>query len=446
MWVSFSVAMPSKTLEGRFNEQIAFFEKKKREAREVQKSLPKKRKAIEALENRLVPTEEEAKNFRSGKKTCTREHVILHEDLRELEYELSEAEKFVRENLSDHNMIEYLLDVGKVLRKANEECGNARAEDAQEEAYVNIPSTVRGRMNSNATITTFVKRGAGGQGQGGTGGSTLEVGNGHEGGGGEEKGEIFLEFLKASRWHDADILTLNDKQHTTRKKKKSREEVYGVPWCERCDCDRKYFEDDGCLVCMQCGDVEYTLEDGCRNFPVTEQPFMPDYSYKRENHLTELLNHYTGKNSKVPVEVLNRIRDEFRKHRINATDIDQTLVRSHLQRMKLSKYYDCSAYISESLGGKPMIQVDRNTMEKLRVMFKAIQQPYEKAKEMVAGTKGRKNMLHYGFCISKMAQLLGQDELAKAMPMLKSREKLMMAESVWKEICVLLNWQYIPPS
>ena len=83
--------------------------------------------------------------------------------------------------------------------------------------------------------------------------------------------------------------------------------------------------------------------------------------------------------------------------------------------------------------------MDRNTEEKLRMMFKEIQGPF-----MKHCPKTRKNFLSYAYVIRKFLELLGQDKFIRYFPLLKSREKLYQQDCIWKKMCKVLKWEYIP--
>ena len=80
----------------------------------------------------------------------------------------------------------------------------------------------------------------------------------------------------------------------------------------------------------------------------------------------------------------------------------------------------------------------RNTEEKLRTMFKEIQTPF-----MKHCPKDRKNFLSYSYVLHKFVELLGLDEFLPCFPLLKSREKLLQQDRIWKQICQELKWEFI---
>ncbi len=84
-------------------------------------------------------------------------------------------------------------------------------------------------------------------------------------------------------------------------------------------------------------------------------------------------------------------------------------------------------------------KLSKETEEKLLIMFKEIQEPFNQ----VCPDK-RVNFLSYSFVFRKFFELLGEDELIEEFPLLKSREKLYEQDMIWKKICKILDWPYIP--
>ncbi len=70
-----------------------------------------------------------------------------------------------------------------------------------------------------------------------------------------------------------------------------------------------------------------------------------------------------------------------------------------------------------------------------------IQVPFEKH-----CPKNRKNFLSYSYTLFKMAQVIGEDHMLTTfyLPLLKSRDKLAVQDTIWKGICKELNWEFIP--
>ena len=117
--------------------------------------------------------------------------------------------------------------------------------------------------------------------------------------------------------------------------------------------------------------------------------------------------------------------------------ITQSKLRKILKKLRLNKYEHVPHTINR-MNGIPAPVMDRNTEEKLRMMFKEIQGPF-----MKHCPKTRKNFLSYSYVLHKFVQLLELDNFLSCFTFLKSREKLHQQDVIWKKICKDLKWEYI---
>ena len=96
-------------------------------------------------------------------------------------------------------------------------------------------------------------------------------------------------------------------------------------------------------------------------------------------------------------------------------------------------------YIINYITGLPPPTITRDTEEKLKSMFKEIQEPFN-----LYRTKERKNFINYNYLFHKFFQLLGMDEFLPHFQLLKSHIKLLECDYLWMQICNHLKWEYIP--
>jgi hypothetical protein len=90
------------------------------------------------------------------------------------------------------------------------------------------------------------------------------------------------------------------------------------------------------------------------------------------------------------------------------------------------------------LNGQPVPHFEPELEEKLRTMFRLVQQPF-----LRHAPRTRKNFLSYSYVLHKMIQLLGRDEFLPNFPLLKARDKLMAQDTIWRKICEDLGWQFV---
>ena len=195
-------------------------------------------------------------------------------------------------------------------------------------------------------------------------------------------------------------------------------------------------------ICRHCGMATQTLtnEMSYKEEQETSEKII-SYSYKRENHFNEWISQFQAQETtSIPNEVIDQLRTELKKIKINKlSDITHAKVRGLLKKLRLNKYYEHVPYISNILNGMQPPKMTQILEERLRSMFKEIQEPFDKN-----CPQDRKNFLSYSYVLYKFCELLGEDHYLQCFPLLKSKEKLYQQDVIWKLICVELKWEFIP--
>jgi len=210
--------------------------------------------------------------------------------------------------------------------------------------------------------------------------------------------------------------------------------------CAACNTAREEISSEGILVCPSCGSEEYALV--VSDFPSFRDPPKErnNYAYKKINHLNEILNQFQAKESTIiPEEVMNEVVLEIRKRRIdNIADLSEEDIRQILKKLGRSKYYEHRAHILSRLNGNPPPTITPEIEEKVRAMFQEIQAPF-----LLYCPNDRTNFLSYSYILYKFFELLDLDEYKVFFPLLKSRDRLIAHDQIWKKICDYLNWEFI---
>ena len=198
-------------------------------------------------------------------------------------------------------------------------------------------------------------------------------------------------------------------------------------------------EHDGILVCNKCGNhFQYLIENEKPSYkePPKEVCF---YAYKRINHFREILAQFQAKETtQIPEEVLNNIKSQIKKERINIDQLNNKKAKEILKKLGYNKYYEHIPFIKDKLGIKPPI-MSIELEDKLCNLFIDIQAPYSKY-----CPDDRVNFLNYYYTVYKLCELLNQSQFLPYFPMLKDREKRIEQDDIWKKICEELKWEFIP--
>lgn len=211
------------------------------------------------------------------------------------------------------------------------------------------------------------------------------------------------------------------------------------PKCNICNEELFFSPSEATVECVKCGTMETIVNE-------TEKASYKDhlketcfYSYRRANHFNEWISQFQGKETTtIPHDVLIIIIKEIKKERIkDLSSLTPTKIRSILKKLKLNKYYEHVPFIINQLNGKAPPYMSRRVEEVLRSMFQTIQAPF-----MEVCPKNRKNFLSYSYVLHKFVELLGLDNLKPLFPLLKSREKLFAQDTIWRQICLKLDWPF----
>lgn len=198
-------------------------------------------------------------------------------------------------------------------------------------------------------------------------------------------------------------------------------------------------------VCNECGwSVSYIGASSDRYLPWDFEPPSQPCPYKRSNHFNEYLDSFMARQScSLPDNVFENIYKELKKQRItDYSKLTQKRIRQIMKDLRLNKYYESAPFILYKIKGEKPPEITRAIEEELKSNFDLIQDPFEKVVKKIA--PDRKNFLSYSYTIFKMLQLMELDHLLEYFTLLKSREKLILQDKLWKGICKELNWRFIP--
>jgi hypothetical protein len=210
--------------------------------------------------------------------------------------------------------------------------------------------------------------------------------------------------------------------------------------CPDCKIEMTIYQSDGFQICHQCGRQDNIITESDKPSFKDPPPEVSYFAYKRMNHFNECIAQFQGKEStEIPQEVFNKLILEIKKERItNLAILRPKKIREYLKKLKLNKFYEHIPYILYRINGISPPILSKQLEEKLRLMFKDIQSPFRDVKP-----KNRKNFLSYSYVLYKFLELLDYDKYKSYFPLLKDREKLHETDLIWKDICYILNWEFI---
>jgi hypothetical protein len=219
---------------------------------------------------------------------------------------------------------------------------------------------------------------------------------------------------------------------------------FNITVCEYCGGEME--QSDGFICCIICG---VTSTRSVHDFKVSYHDFQDtvvksNFSYKRQNRFQEILSTLQAKeNTEIDESVLNAVKGEINKEQNpDMSSIDIAKIKYYLKRLSLNEYYEHAPSILSKINNIAPVNIPTDVEEKLREMFKEIQEPFDIVVTKVCPT--RLSFLSYNFVLYKFCELLDLDEYKKHFTLLKSIDKLRLQDKIWKGICEILEWEYIP--
>lgn len=213
-----------------------------------------------------------------------------------------------------------------------------------------------------------------------------------------------------------------------------------IEMCKRCNVEMTLIQSEGIVVCTKCGREKIILIDSDKPSYKDPPPEAGEFTYKRIGRFDEWLTQYQARETtEIPQEVLDGIYGEIKKERItNMCNITIEKVRGFLKKLGMNKYYENVPHIIQRLNGLETPRLNPQTEEKLRSMFRQIQDIFP-----LVCPNTRTNFLSYAYLLRKLLELLGEHQHKQYFRLHKSREKIYNHDKIWEKICKILNWEYI---
>tara|TARA_B110000046_G_scaffold70716_1_gene78634 strand:+ start:4931 stop:6067 length:1137 start_codon:yes stop_codon:yes gene_type:complete len=216
--------------------------------------------------------------------------------------------------------------------------------------------------------------------------------------------------------------------------------------CPRCNVKLLLCAAKSIMTCPTCGYAVAYLDATSTSTAFDETIEYSQYSYKRVNHFLGWLAHVQGKEAhRVPDAILAQVMDHlYAVQRIaHPEDVTQKRVHDALRKMRLRKAYDHVAQIAARLSGNRALRIPPETEEQLRCMFLQMQPAFQRH-----APKTRTNFLSYSYVLYSCFRILGLHHMCEGISLLKGREKLAAAHSIFCKMSEDLGWPTfeLPPA
>lgn len=205
---------------------------------------------------------------------------------------------------------------------------------------------------------------------------------------------------------------------------------------------------EGSIVCVKCGFVvcenEINLSNPSKNLSYNRS-ISPaaTFSYKRINHLRELLRQSQGKtSSSIPLEILIKVKEEMNKSTLPRKNIKARHVKAVLKRLRMHRYYEQTVSLTKLLNPvfEPIV-MSPEYEERIILMFVQLEAPFERIRSSV--DKRRKNFVSYPYCLFRLNQLNNRMDLNRDLKLLKSITLINRQDKFWKALMKEIGWKYL---
>lgn len=211
--------------------------------------------------------------------------------------------------------------------------------------------------------------------------------------------------------------------------------------CQNCQIEMTKMQNDGYYVCTSCGEMTYVNIDPEKPSYKDPPPEGSYFPYKKIGRFNEWLSQIQAKTkTDIPLKIFTDLKKEIKKECIvDISKLNNDKIKKMLKKLGYNSYYDHIPYIIFKLNGISPPKLSSEKEATLKNMFKIVLEPFNKVKP-----KDRKNAPSYAYLLYKFVELLGWDELIPCFNLLKSRKRLHQQDVIWKSICNILKWEYIP--
>lgn len=213
--------------------------------------------------------------------------------------------------------------------------------------------------------------------------------------------------------------------------------------CRQCGNEMILNQIESLLECKNCGISEFIYIDCEKPSYKDPPPEQSNYAYKKINHFKEWLVYAQAKESTdIPTEIITNIYKEIKKERIrNLATLNKNKIKDYLKELGYDKYYEHSPLILMKIQGIPPLRLSPRLEKRLVDMFTEVLPIYS-----IVKPNNRRNFFSYSYILYKFLELLEYDDEKRYFNLFKGTENLKKQDILFKKICNILKWEFIPSS
>lgn len=206
------------------------------------------------------------------------------------------------------------------------------------------------------------------------------------------------------------------------------------------DCGLELQKDDDYLfVCKECGYAIKQLANTNTYLENNRINVAQRYVYDKRSHFGDSIKKFQGKqNTTIPQQVYADIYEKIRSHAIPIDRVNKDQIYEFLKLTNWANYYEDITLIYTEITHRPA--PDISALEQaLFSLFDEVVPVYERVKP-----PERTNFLNGQFVLFKLLQKLRYPCREEDFYILKTRDKMLEHDCIWKKICNELSWTFVP--
>lgn len=209
--------------------------------------------------------------------------------------------------------------------------------------------------------------------------------------------------------------------------------------CEDCGERMLLVQSFGIMSCGMCGASRRYMDTTSASVGYGEDVEFTSFAYQRSNHFNEWLIYFQAKeNTQIPIETTHKVMEYLYNEGItNPKTITMKKTLEVLKALNMRNLYKQNTQLWCLITGNPPPRMTPQQEEQCKLMFKAIQAPFEKHKPT-----DRRNFLSYPYCLYKFNELLGYTDFLKYFTLLKGPDKLVIQDDIFEKICQEMDWDF----
>lgn len=206
--------------------------------------------------------------------------------------------------------------------------------------------------------------------------------------------------------------------------------------CAECDVYMQY-EDDHLLICPMCG-FSYKQLATVSNYTENNRINVTQrYVYEKRAHFVDSVKKFQGKqNTTIHDNVYKALRKKIENHGLELSQVTKEHIYEFLSLTSNAGHYEDITLIYYVITGVPPPNIS-HLEEELYSLFEQIEAIYNRIKP-----PDRRNFLNGQYVLFKLLEKLNYKCRQEDFYILKTRDKMLEHDQVWKRICDELSWTY----